>query len=150
MDQTQQLGSGRGKSAPIRPALTSNGIKINVLRTFLLFNSIVLISAFSQSQTASEIDPMLGADKAGNVFVGPTLPFGMAKPGPHYGTNESNAGWEARTISMAFRSSMFPARAEALSTAISWSRHKWVRPKALPAKHHFNGCVVYGQIDAGH
>ncbi|MCU1222927.1 MAG: alpha-mannosidase [Edaphobacter sp.] len=39
---------------------------------------------------------MLGADKGGNVFVGPTLPFGMAKPGPDYGGNESNAGWEAK------------------------------------------------------
>ena len=47
-------------------------------------------------QTAKEIDPMLGADKGGNVFVGPTLPFGMAKPGPDYGTNESNSGWEAQ------------------------------------------------------
>lgn len=39
---------------------------------------------------------MLGADKGGNVFVGPTLPFGMAKPGPDYGDNEANSGWEAR------------------------------------------------------
>ena len=38
---------------------------------------------------------MLGADKGGNVFVGPTLPFGMANPGPDYGDNEGNAGWEA-------------------------------------------------------
>lgn len=38
---------------------------------------------------------MLGADKGGNVFVGPTLPFGMAKPGPDYGDNEANAGWKA-------------------------------------------------------
>jgi predicted alpha-1,2-mannosidase len=38
---------------------------------------------------------MLGADKGGNVFVGPTLPFGMAKPGPDYGDNEGNAGWKA-------------------------------------------------------
>lgn len=38
---------------------------------------------------------MLGADKGGNVFVGPTLPFGMAKPGPDYGNNQGNAGWRA-------------------------------------------------------
>lgn len=38
---------------------------------------------------------MLGADKGGNVFVGPTLPFGIAKPGPDYGYNEGNAGWKA-------------------------------------------------------
>ncbi len=38
---------------------------------------------------------MLGADKGGNVFIGPSLPFGMAKPGPDYGLNEANAGWMA-------------------------------------------------------
>lgn len=38
---------------------------------------------------------MLGANGGGNVFIGPTLPFGMAKPGPDYGNNEGNAGWKA-------------------------------------------------------
>jgi predicted alpha-1,2-mannosidase len=57
---------------------------------------LVLITAsLLKAQNSSEIDPMLGADKGGNVFVGPTLPFGMAKPGPDYGDNEGNAGWEA-------------------------------------------------------
>ncbi len=61
------------------------------MRTSLILCAL-LVSAFTHAQTAQEIDPMLGADKGGNVFVGPTLPFGMAKPGPDYGTNESNAG----------------------------------------------------------
>ena len=56
---------------------------------------ILITTAFVHAQNSSEIDPMLGADKGGNVFVGPTLPFGMAKPGPDYGDNEGNAGWEA-------------------------------------------------------
>ena len=47
------------------------------------------------AQGASDVDPMLGADGGGNVFIGPTLPFGMAKPGPDYGNNEGNAGWKA-------------------------------------------------------
>jgi putative alpha-1,2-mannosidase len=34
---------------------------------------------------------MLGADRGGNVFVGPTLPFGMAKPGPDYGTMKESS-----------------------------------------------------------
>jgi predicted alpha-1,2-mannosidase len=55
----------------------------------------LITTALLHAQTSSEIDPMLGADKGGNVFVGPTLPFGMAKPGPDYGDNEGNAGWEA-------------------------------------------------------
>jgi len=56
---------------------------------------VLMATALLHSQKSSEIDPMLGADKGGNVFVGPTLPFGMAKPGPDYGDNEGNAGWEA-------------------------------------------------------
>jgi len=56
---------------------------------------VLMATALLHAQKSSEIDPMLGADKGGNVFVGPTLPFGMAKPGPDYGDNEGNAGWEA-------------------------------------------------------
>ncbi|MGA8089003.1 MAG: hypothetical protein WCA10_17140 [Terracidiphilus sp.] len=56
---------------------------------------VLVTAALVHAQNSSEVDPMLGADKGGNVFVGPTLPFGMAKPGPDYGDNEGNAGWEA-------------------------------------------------------
>src|SRR5205823_8842444 len=56
----------------------------------VLFLPVTLIA-----QRASEVDPMLGADGGGNVFIGPTLPFGMAKPGPDYGLNEANSGWQA-------------------------------------------------------
>src|SRR6516165_2025005 len=68
------------------------------MRTFLirsLFFFVLTASGFVCAQSASEVDPMLGADKGGNVFIGPTLPFGMAKPGPDYGDNEANSGWEA-------------------------------------------------------
>src|SRR6185369_18085483 len=57
---------------------------------------VLMATALLHAQTISEIDPMLGADKEGNVFVGPTLPFGMAKPGPDYGDNQGNAGWRAK------------------------------------------------------
>lgn len=56
---------------------------------------VLLAAALLHAQKSSDVDPMLGADKGGNVFVGPTLPFGMAKPGPDYGENEANAGWQA-------------------------------------------------------
>jgi len=68
------------------------------MRTLLLLTVsflVVTYPALVHAQNSSEIDPMLGADNGGNVFVGPTLPFGMAKPGPDYGDNEGNAGWEA-------------------------------------------------------
>src|SRR4051812_14471685 len=55
----------------------------------------LITTVLLHAQNSSTIDPMLGADKGGDVFVGPTLPFGMAKPGPDYGDNEGNAGWEA-------------------------------------------------------
>ena len=68
------------------------------MQTFLMrgASSLVLVTAaLLHAQKSTEVDLMLGADKGGNVFVGPTLPFGMAKPGPDYGENEGNAGWEA-------------------------------------------------------
>lgn len=45
-------------------------------------------SAFAQSPTlaptdpAAEVDPFLGADSGGEVFVGSSLPFAMVRPGP--------------------------------------------------------------------
>ena len=67
------------------------------MRTLLLGASFVVLTVapLVHAQNSSEVDPMLGADRGGNVFVGPTLPFGMAKPGPDYGDNEGNSGWKA-------------------------------------------------------
>src|SRR5271157_3679747 len=50
------------------------------------------------AQVAQHVDPFLGADAGGNVFVGPSVPFGMAKPGPDMeaGENDENSGWAAR------------------------------------------------------
>ena len=65
------------------------------MRPFLLRASCLAclaVPSLIYAQKASDIDPMLGADKGGNVFVGPTLPFGMAKPGPDYGDNGGIAG----------------------------------------------------------
>jgi len=36
---------------------------------------VLLATALLHAQKSSDVDPMLGADKGGNVFVGPTLPF---------------------------------------------------------------------------
>src|SRR5215472_11634866 len=69
------------------------------MRTLLLLTISCFVGVHAalivRAQDSSEIDTMLGADNGGNVFVGPTLPFGMAKPGPDYGDNEANAGWDA-------------------------------------------------------
>lgn len=60
-----------------------------------LFFLFLTTTPFLAAQNAADVDPMLGAGNGGNVFIGPTLPFGMAKPGPDYGDNEGNAGWKA-------------------------------------------------------
>jgi predicted alpha-1,2-mannosidase len=56
-----------------------------------------LLSYPALSQDARHVDPFLGADGGGNVFPGPSLPFGMIKPGPDMDTGENspNAGWAA-------------------------------------------------------
>ena len=81
---------------------------------------VLITTAFLHAQNSSDIDPMVGADNGGNVFVGPTLPFGMAKPGPDYGDNEGNAGWEASGALNGTRSCMFRAQAAGRSMATSW------------------------------
>jgi predicted alpha-1,2-mannosidase len=46
------------------------------------------------------VDPMIGAEGDGNVFIGPSCPFGMVKPGPDCSVN-SNSGYspdQSKTI----------------------------------------------------
>ena len=67
----------------------------------LLFITSLVPASVADAQSAKpqdkahSIDPFIAADSGGNVFVGPTLPFGMAKPGPDMNTGEddANAGW---------------------------------------------------------
>lgn len=44
----------------------------------------------------TEVDPFIGIDGGGNVFPGPSMPFGMVKPGPDTGMNAENSGWGAK------------------------------------------------------
>jgi hypothetical protein len=53
------------------------------------------------AQVTRYIDPMLGVDGGGNTFPGPSLPFGMIKPGPEMGDNKGNAGWTEVSIHLA-------------------------------------------------
>ena len=46
------------------------------------------------AQVALHVDPFLGTDGGGNTIPGPSLPFGMIKPGPDVGANQANSGWE--------------------------------------------------------
>lgn len=60
--------------------------------TVLCFLCIHHVSA--QSNLSDYIDPFIGSQGDGNVFVGPSCPFGMVKPGPDCGT-ASNSGYVA-------------------------------------------------------
>jgi len=35
----------------------------------------------------------MGTEGGGNTIIGPTVPFGMVKPGPDTGNNDQNSGW---------------------------------------------------------
>lgn len=67
-------------------------------RILSLFVPIYLISGLLFSQTAYHryIDPFIGSVGDGNVFVGPSCPFGMVKPGPDY-SQGSNSGYVSDT-----------------------------------------------------
>jgi predicted alpha-1,2-mannosidase len=54
---------------------------------------VIILAPLARSQATKYIDPFLGTEGGGNVFPGPSLPFGMIKPGPDVGPNTGNAGW---------------------------------------------------------
>ncbi|MBQ0020500.1 MAG: glycoside hydrolase family 92 protein [Bacteroidales bacterium] len=59
---------------------------------FLLFTiHFSLFTSFAQ-QAKDYVDPRIGSVGLGRVFIGPCMPFGMAKPGPDCGVG-NNAGW---------------------------------------------------------
>lgn len=57
----------------------------------LLLSLVVLQSTAQTYPYADAIRPMIGTEGEGNAFMGPSLPFGMVKPGPDCDYN-SNSG----------------------------------------------------------
>jgi len=53
----------------------------------LLFPLTIVAQGLSQY-----VDPLIGSEGLGRVFIGPSCPFGMVKPGPDCGVS-NNAGW---------------------------------------------------------
>ena len=47
------------------------------------------------------VDPFIGSAGDGHIFVGPSCPFGMVKPGPDCNVH-SNSGYDADTTSTVF------------------------------------------------
>ena len=56
--------------------------------------SVLALLTAANAQVALHVDPFLGTEGGGNTIPGPSLPFGMIKPGPDVGANQANSGWE--------------------------------------------------------
>lgn len=66
------------------------------MKKSFIISSLLLISlalSGQQKRITDYIDPMIGSYGAGNVGVGPTCPFGMAKPSPDCGDSHG-PGWQ--------------------------------------------------------
>ncbi|MCU7551154.1 GH92 family glycosyl hydrolase [Chitinophagaceae bacterium LB-8] len=64
----------------------------NIKAIFIL--CCVFFSAVLQAQHHQYVDPFIGSEGEGNVFIGPSCPFGMVKPGPD-NNKASNSGYSA-------------------------------------------------------
>lgn len=58
--------------------------------------SLVIVANTLPAQVARHVDPFIGIDGGGNTIPGPSLPFGMIKPGPDMGSDQANSGWEPK------------------------------------------------------
>ena len=61
-------------------------------RIGLLCWLMTLATAALAQEAKDYVDPRIGSEGLGRVFIGPCMPFGMAKPGPDCGVG-NNAGW---------------------------------------------------------
>jgi predicted alpha-1,2-mannosidase len=64
-------------------------------RTIAYFCYILWMTTFSHllcAQYYKNVDPLIGSEGDGNVFIGPSCPFGMVKPGPDC-LKSSNSGY---------------------------------------------------------
>ncbi|MBQ9215236.1 MAG: GH92 family glycosyl hydrolase [Prevotella sp.] len=61
-------------------------------RRLFLIVSISLLSLAVRAQVWQYVDPRIGSEGVGRTFPGPSMPFGMCKPGPDC-TIKPNAGW---------------------------------------------------------
>ena len=62
------------------------------LKTNILTLCLLLWAMVSRAQVWQYVDPCIGSEGVGRTFPGPSMPFGMCKPGPDC-TIKPNAGW---------------------------------------------------------
>lgn len=68
--------------------------KIKINGKALIFLGIALFAIKNNAQTKLHqyVDPMIGSEGVGRVFIGPSCPYGMVKPSPDC-TVSPNSGW---------------------------------------------------------
>ncbi len=62
------------------------------LKPIILTACLLLLSMTMMAQVWQYVDPRIGSEGVGRTFPGPSMPFGMCKPGPDC-TVKPNAGW---------------------------------------------------------
>ena len=62
------------------------------LKPILLTACLLLLSKTMMATVWQYVDPRIGSEGVGRTFPGPSMPFGMCKPGPDC-TVKPNAGW---------------------------------------------------------
>ena len=62
------------------------------LHRTILAGCLSLLSTVMSGQVWQYVDPRIGSEGVGRTFPGPSMPFGMCKPGPDCGVTP-NAGW---------------------------------------------------------
>jgi predicted alpha-1,2-mannosidase len=74
---------------------------VSLLLTLVVFAALSSC-ALAQNHPAPAVDPFLGVDGGGNVFPGPTVPFGMVKLGPDTEDLSANAGYSSTAKVLGF------------------------------------------------
>ena len=61
-------------------------------KRFVIVFLFCSLSFWAQAQNGKYVDPRIGSEGVGRTFPGPSMPYGMVKPGPDCGVRP-NAGW---------------------------------------------------------
>ncbi len=70
----------------------------NILKAYIACRYLLLLMVFLSATRAMAqdltqyVDPRIGSEGLGRVFIGPAMPFGMVRPGPDC-TCKPNSGW---------------------------------------------------------
>ncbi|WP_069661180.1 hypothetical protein [Arcticibacter eurypsychrophilus] len=63
-----------------------------LFKLVLLALFFISLPSAGQEKHHQYVDPMIGSEGLGRVFIGPSYPFGMVKPSPDC-TSSPNSGW---------------------------------------------------------